>query len=120
MKLKNAEINAIRTHPALDKLMKAKDLSNNLKLKLYKFTFKILDHLSAKALFTTLDDITKKYFEENKEDKTLNYANPVFEEILNQESEIEIDKLTIKEEDIPENITVEDMMMLTWLINFVE
>lgn len=124
--LDNFQLNLIRNSPVIKAIMDAKDIPKKAKLKIYTFFFAVMDRPEVKALYKALDEIHAEYVKENPEQLEdgekigVRLDNPIFTEIYEQDSRVKIKKLYLTGEEIPDAVSVADMMGLAWLIKLGE
>ena len=120
--LTNGEINLFQLHPAVKKLIESKEMKNKVKLKIYRFVISITDSDEAKALNELVQEIVKKYKEEHPEldfsDPNLRFDDSIFEDIFEQDSGLEVELLKLRPDELPADITVQDMLMLKPFFTF--
>ena len=119
VELDNFQLNLIRNSPAIKAIMEAKDIPKVAKLKIYTFFYSIMDRPEVKALYKALDEIHAECVKENQ-GQEIRLNDPVFDEIYGQDSRGKVKKLQLSEDEIPDAISVADMMSLDWLIKFPE
>ena len=104
-------------HPSIKKLIDSKELGGKFKLKLYKFIISIIDSDEAKALQKLIKEISDAYKEDNP-DTPLQLSDPIFEDIFEQDSGLEIILFKVDDKELPSDITVQDMLMLNIFFDF--
>lgn len=117
--LDNFQVNLIRNSPVIKAIMEAKDIPKTAKLKIYTFFFAVMDRPEVKALYKALDEIHAEHVKENQEQE-IRLNDPIFDEIYGQDSRVKIKKLYLAGEEIPDAVSVADMIGLAWLIKLGE
>ena len=119
VKLTVVQVLAFRgTHTGINKLMQAEKISMPLKFKLFSLRNQIIDHHEAKALFKIVDDSIDAFVKEHERQPMIGDLDlaSLFQKDLN----IEVDKVFIPANDCPQNVTSEDMSMISWIFEFEE
>ena len=110
-----------------NKFLSAK-FSSAEKYKIYKLFKTITESPACKAYLETKQELVKQFEEKQKDLKeddpnrkpALMQNIDGMMELLEQESDFEIEKITINAKKIPENITAADMANIDWIIDFTE
>ena len=122
----NAMIEAYARNRAMSKLKAAKLTSPGgakVKLNLFRLTGAIETHPDTTAYLKTRDELVKGHEAEQKklpkeERRGLLMSDPSILELLEQETNLEVEKIDFPVSCLPEDLSVNDMHSLSWLINF--
>lgn len=107
-------VNQINNGNGLGKMAKA-SLDAKTKLQVYKLTRQISDSPDVKAL----EDYRQQLAQELQDGtKTQDQADLEFQETLQQESELQLDKITVPADSLPEDFTVQDMLACDSIVEF--
>ena len=115
--LTNGEIHLFQMHPSIKKLIDSKELSGKFKLRLYKFIISIVDSDEAKALQKLVSEMIEDHQKADPENP-LQFNDPIFAELFEQDSTLEINLFKMDEKDIPSDFTTQDMLMLNTFFSF--
>lgn len=108
------------------------NVKTKIKFRLYEFSMKVLNSPEMAAYTKSKEDIIKAYMEEQKAKNENNDAkddvaqtaaipgdHPEMVELLGIETSLKVKKLKIHSEMV-DNLTVADMLQLSWIIEFIE
>ena len=116
-------IEAFERNQSLPKLKS--NVQNILKLKIFRLINSVMNSDGAKAYFDLRKEIVETYEKEQtelpeKDRQSLTLADPRFQEIFEQDAGLEVQKISVRAQDLPDNFDVDDMFQLQWLIDFEE
>jgi len=118
VELTNSELNLFMMHPGIKKLTESSGMKNKVKLRLYKFILEITDSEASKALQRMLGELNEKYKKDNPDGPPLMFDDSIFEDIFKQKSGVKIDLFRIRADELPTDITIQDMLMLKPFFDF--
>jgi len=113
IKFTNAMFFNIKNNSSLQKIIKTKGFDTKTKFKIFSFIREITESSKIKAFEDSMKEIIGE-----KENVTLN--DPEIMNLFTMESDFEIEKLKLYVDSLPEEITVEDMFQISWLIELEE
>ena len=122
IKFTNGMLFGFQNNQVLSKLAQSK-LGSKAKFDIYKLIRKIGESPEMKALQDSIKEINENHEKEqiDKEEKeVLLITDPEIVELFNIESGLETKKITIKAESLSDDITISDMLQVSWLIDFEE
>uniref|UniRef100_A0A6H1ZPR5 Uncharacterized protein n=1 Tax=viral metagenome TaxID=1070528 RepID=A0A6H1ZPR5_9ZZZZ len=113
IKFTNAMFFNIKNNSSLQKIIKTRGFDTKTKFKIFSFIREITESSKIKAFEDSMKEIIGE-----KENVTLN--DPEIMNLFTMESDFEIEKLKLYVDSLPEEITVEDMFQISWLIELEE
>lgn len=117
IELTNGEINLFMMHPGIKKLTESSNMKNKVKLRLFRFIIQITESDASKALQKMTTDLVEKHKENNPDAEPLLFNDPIFEDIFEQKSGLKIELFKVRVDELPSDITVQDMLMLKPFFN---
>ena len=114
VKVTNYMIEKFRRDISFQKLRVAEDLSQDMKFQLFKVVEILISGPEAKALQAAKDAL----IEANTDKDQLPFNHPKVRELMEVDSGVELDRLSMFKKDIPKSFTLEDMLLTSWLIEF--
>ena len=92
---------------------------------MFKLTGAIETHPDTAAFFRTRDELIKAHEAEQsklpeEERKGLLMTDPAIAELLEQKTSLQVEKIDFPASCLPEDLSVNDMHSLSWLINFTQ
>jgi hypothetical protein len=130
IKLTNAQIETIINGSTIAGQQVKKIMMNisdqNDRLQIYKAVVEVMSSKEAQAYQQFKVDLVNKFNEEQKakpekERKQATFANiPELATLVKKDSGLEIDKIKISNKKLNSSVTVEDMLAVNWLFEFVE
>ena len=116
VKITNFMIENFQREEAFAKLRRAIGLGAADKYKIFKLSEILINGPEARALSAAKDEIIKTTTDKEQ----LSYNHPKVMELMELETGLELDKLTLQANKLPSDFTPEDMMITSWLIEYVE
>jgi len=116
VKVTNFMIERFQREQSFTKLRRAIGLGAADKYKIYKLTEILMNGPEARALNAAKDELIKN----TDEKEQLSYTHPKVLELMELESGLEVEKLTLQASKLPADFTPEDMMITSWLIEYTE
>ena len=115
VKITNFMVDIFQREASFKKLRQAIGLRAADKYKIFRLTEVLTNGPEARALNAAKDEMIKT----NKDEK-LSYTHPKVVELMELESGLEIEKLTLKVSRLPADFTPEDMMITSWLVDYTD
>ena len=115
VKIANFMIERFQREEAFMKLRRAIGLRAADKYKIFKLAEILINGPEARAFNAAKDELIKAT--DGKEQ--LSYTHPKVLELMELESGLEIEKLTLQVSKLPADFTPDDMMITSWLIEYV-
>lgn len=112
-------------NPAITKLRQLVGIGSDIRMKIFTFTNTVHDSPQAKALLETINEMVREHEDRQKdlEDEkktTLNIDAPEIKEFFKLESGLEVRKIIMPSNRIPDHFTAEDMLATKWFVEWVE
>ena len=114
VKITNFMIDIFQREESFKKLRKATGLRAADKYKIFKLTEILTNGPEARALNAAKDELIKT----SKDNEQLSYTHPKVLELMELESGIELEKLTLQASKLPADFSPDDMMITSWLIDY--
>jgi len=116
VKITNFMIERFQREQSFMKLRRAIGLGAATKYLIFKLSEILMNGPEARALNAAKDELIKTT--DGKEQ--LSYAHPKVMELMDLDTGLEVEKLTLQASKLPADFTPEDMMITSWLIEYVE
>jgi len=116
VKITNFMIERFQRDESFMKLRRAIGLRAADKYKIFKLAEILMNGPEARAFNAAKDELIKT----TDEKEQLSYNHPKVLELMNLETGLELDKLVLQASKLPADFTPEDMMITSWLIEYVE
>jgi len=121
----NAKLENFMANDALKKLISSKSIKSSDKFKIYRFVRRITDSPEAKAYVATKQEIINNHNEvqdkkPEKDREPLLMNDPKIKELLSVELDLAVAKIILEVKALPDELTVNDMIELSWFIDFNE
>ena len=126
VKITNFMIERFQREESFMKLRRAIGLRAADKYKIFKLAEILINGPEARALNAAKDELIKEIAVKNEhikkieEKEQLTYNHPKVMELMELESGLELEKLTLQASKLPSDFTPEDMMITSWLIEYME
>jgi len=120
IKFKNGMFYNLQNNPSLTKFMRSTVLNSKVKMDIYRFIKRISESPEMKAYQDMIKEIQENHNKEQKdkdEPEALVLNHPKIMELHDLDSDFEIEKLNLKMKVLPEEITVEDLFQLSWIMD---
>ena len=115
VKITNFMIENFQREQSFTKLRRAIGLGAADKYRIFKLAEILMNGPEARALNAAKDELIKS----TSDKEQLSYNHPKVMELMELESGLEIEKLTLQASKLPADFTPEDMMITSWLIEYV-
>lgn len=115
-KITNFMIERFQREESFMKLRRAIGLRAADKYKIFKLAEILINGPEARALNAAKDELIKT----TDEKEQLSYNHPKVMELMELETGLELDKLILQASKLPSDFTPEDMMITSWLIEYME
>ena len=96
------------------KLRRATWLGTSDKYEIFKLAEILMNGPEGRAFNAAKDELVKT----TKSDEQLSYNHPKVMELMNLETGLELDKITLQVSELPADFTPEDMMTTSWIIEY--
>jgi len=116
VKITNFMIEQFQREQSFMKLRRSIGLGAATKYLIFKLSEILMNGPEARALNAAKDELIKTT--DGKEQ--LSYAHPKVMELMDLDTGLEVEKLTLQASKLPADFTPEDMMITSWLIEYVE
>ena len=116
VQITNFMIDVFNREESFRKLRSAIGLGAADKLKIYRISEILMNGPEARALNMAKEELIKT----TDEKEQLSYTHPKVKEIMDLESGLEVEKLTLQTSKLAANFTPEDMMITSWLIEYTD
>ena len=116
VKVTNFMIERFQREESFTKLRRAIGLGAADKYKIFKLSEILINGPEAKALNAAKDELIKT--SDGKEQ--LSYTHPKVVELMDLETGLEVEKLILQISKLPEDFTPEDMMITSWLVEYMD
>ena len=112
-------------NPAITKFRQLPGIGSDLRQRIFTFSNTVMDSPQAKALLETINEMVKEHDEREKdlkdEEKTvLDIDAPEIKEFFKLEPGLEVRKIIMPSNRIPDHFTAEDMLATQWFVEWVE
>lgn len=114
VRITNFMIERFQRDESFTKLRRAIGLGAADKYKIFKLAEILMNGPEARALSAAKNDLIKT----TSEKEQLSYNHPKVMELMELETGLELEKLTLQANKLPADFTPEDMMVTSWLIEF--
>ena len=114
VKITNFMIENFQREQSFMKLRRAIGLGAADKYRIFKLAEILMNGPEARALNAAKDELIKS----TNEKEQLSYTHPKVMELMELESGLELEKLTLQASKLPADFTPEDMMITSWLIEY--
>ena len=116
VKITNFMIENFQREQSFQKLRRAIGLGAADKYKIFKLSEILMNGPEARALNAAKDELIKTT--DGKEQ--LSYTHPKVLELMELESGLEVEKLILQASELPADFTPEDMMITSWIVEYIE
>ena len=116
VKITNFMIERFQREEAFMKLRRAIGLRAADKYKIFKLAEILINGPESRALNAAKDELIKT----TDEKEQLSYNHPKVMELMDLDTGLEVEKLTLQASKLPADFTPEDMMITSWLIEYME
>ena len=116
VKITNFMIENFQREQSFMKLRRAIGLGAATKYLIFKLSEILMNGPEARALNAAKDELIKTT--DGKEQ--LSYAHPKVMELMDLDTGLEVEKLTLQASKLPADFTPEDMMITAWLVNYID
>ena len=114
VKITNFMIERFQRDESFTKLRRAIGLGAADKYRIFKLAEILMNGPEARALNAAKDELIKS----TSDKEQLSYNHPKVMELMELESGLELEKLTLQASKLPADFTPEDMMITSWLIEY--
>ena len=114
VKITNFMIENFQREQSFTKLRRAIGLGAADKYRIFKLAEILMNGPEARALNAAKDELIKS----TSDKEQLSYNHPKVLELMELESGLELEKLTLQASKLPADFTPEDMMITSWLIEY--
>lgn len=123
IKIINIMFEEFQSNPLIKALRTKKGEDPLLRFYMFKMTELMTKSHEAQAFFQAREEILVRHNEEQKnlsqaEKKPLTLGHPEIVKLFNGESGLEIDRIDVPMQEVPEQFTAEDMANTSWMFNF--
>ena len=116
VKITNFMIDMFNREESFQKLRRAIGLRAAEKYLIFKLAEILINGPEARALNAAKDELIKT----TDAKEQLSYTHPKVLELMELESGLEVEKLTLQASKLPADFTPEDMLITSWLIEYVD